>query len=286
MERLQVGFSYEFYNAGNRIQENMRFSISPTSAGFNSDGNEVHSYGFWPLDAPKEGFFRVPVEIKSGNETLRVQFADDVQRRFGKMGVILVDPDWDASKEDPEKDIQEYPIAPSRDAAVLRGEKIWKLWLRKIVEEHIADCQNAMAAGGAPRAARGFTKRAFEILGIGDPGEQYFLGLKEAGKTAGNGHVNEALLEIQGQNQAMMAIVLAIASGQKIDPELLKSMIVKPANGSKLPAPAPIQTSVPENAGKVEVLSQEPVTAAEPEERKFTDRKSRSAAAAKALAEP
>lgn len=220
---MESDFRYEFYNAGRRIDELMRFSISSSSAGFNADGNDIQSVGFWHLDAPKESFFGVPAELPSGHEVLRVNFADDIKRRFGKWGVVLVDAKWDPKKEDPEKEVSEYPIAPNRNAAVKRAEEIWQLHLRQIVESHLADCQNAMAAGGAPRAASGFTKKAFTLLGIADPGEQYFKGLKEAGKNAAGSQVNnDVLLEIQRSNQVMMGIVLAIASGQKIDPELLK----------------------------------------------------------------
>lgn len=224
----QSGFRYEFYNAGLRHQELMRFSISSSSLGFNADGNDSHSVGFWSLDAPKQDFFTVPAEIASGNEVLRVNFADDIKRKFGKMGMVLIDSNWDPKEEDPDKEASEYPIAPTKLLAVERGDEIWKLHLRRIVEGHLADCQNAMAAGGAPRAASGFTKKAFSLLGIADPGEQYFAGLKEAGKTAAGGQVNEVLLQMQAQNQAMLGIVLAIAAGQKIDPELLKALAPKP----------------------------------------------------------
>jgi len=226
MDSMLSDFRYEFYNAGHRIVEMMRFSISASSAGFNADGNDTHSVGFWPLDAPKEGFFSVPADIRSGNETMRVGFADDIKRRFGRMGVVLVDSKWDPAQEDPDKEASEYPVAPDRDSAVTRGEAIWQLHLRKIVEGHLADCQNAMAAGGAPRAASGFTKRAFKLLGVADPGEQYFAGLKEAGKTAASSDTNNILLQMQMQQQSMMAIVLAMASGQQIDPELLKALVM------------------------------------------------------------
>lgn len=224
---MLTDFRYEFYNAGNRIDENMRFSISPSSAGYNPESNDVHSVGFWHLDAPKESFFTVPADIPSGNEVMRVNFADDIKRRFGKQGVVLIDAKWDAAKEDPEEELSKYPVAPNRDAAIVRGEAIWQLYLRRIVEGHLADCQNAMAAGGAPRAASGFTKKAFKLLNIADPGEQYFAGLKEAGKSAGNSNRDELLASVQQQQTALMGVVLAIAAGQKFDPELLKSLLPK-----------------------------------------------------------
>lgn len=222
---MESEFRYEFYNAGTRIEELMRFSISSSSAGFNADGNDAQSVGYWPLRAPKEGFFTVPAELPSGHEVLRVNFADDIKRRFGKQGVVFIDSKHNPEKEDPEKELSEYPVAPTKELAIKRGEEIWQLHLRRIVESHLADCQNAMAAGGAPRAAAGFTKKAFNLLGIADPGEQYFAGLKEAGKNATAGPGNDVLLEIQRSNQAMLAVVLAVASGQKIDPELLKGLM-------------------------------------------------------------
>lgn len=223
---MESDFRYEFYNAGSRISELMRFSISSSSAGFNADGNDAQSVGYWPLNAPREGFFTVPSEVKSGHEILRVGFADDIRRRFGKQGVVLIDSKWEPDKEDPDKEASEYPIAPTKELAVERAQAIWQLYLRRMVESHLSDCQNAMAAGGAPRAASGFTKKAFKLLGIADPGEQYFAGLKEAGKNASQ--PNDALIAIQQQNNAMMAVVLAIASGQKLDPELLKSLLPQP----------------------------------------------------------
>jgi hypothetical protein len=230
-------FYYEFYNAGDRIDEHMRFSISASSAGFNSDDNSLQSCGFWRLDAPKESFFKVPAEISSGQEVMRVNFADDIKRRFGTRGVVLIDKKWNPENEDPDTELSQYPMAPTREAAIERGNALWQIYIRKIVEGHLADCQNAMAAGGAPRAASGFTKRAFKLLGVADPGEQYFQGLKEAGKHAASNETSALLLQIQQQNQAMMAVVLAVASGQKIDPDLLKALVTVPA--AKIPLGQP-----------------------------------------------
>lgn len=236
---MESDFRYEFYNAGSRISELMRFSISSSSAGFNADGNDAQSVGYWPLNAPREGFFTVPSEVKSGHEILRVGFADDIRRRFGKQGVVLIDSKWDPEKEDPDKEASEYPIAPTKELAVERAQAIWQLYLRRMVESHLSDCQNAMAAGGAPRAASGFTKKAFKLLGIADPGEQYFAGLKEAGKNAG-GVSDGVFAQLQQQNQTMLAIVLAIAAGQKIDPELLKA--ITPGTPPAMPVASGIAT--------------------------------------------
>lgn len=279
---METDFRYQFYNAGRRISELLRFSISPSSKGFNSDENVLGSCGFWPLEAPQEGFFSVPADISSGHETIRVGFAEDIQRRFGKWGVVLIDPKWNPEEEDPEKEVSEYPIAPNRDAAIERGNAIWLIHLRTIVEGHLRDCQNAMSAGGAPRAASGFTKKAFKLLGIADPGEQYFQGLKEAGKTAGSGQMNEALMQMQAQQSAMMGILLAVASGQKIDPELLKTVLPQP--GKAAPG-MPVISGVATGEIKKPVGEFDPKKAGlDAYDRKTQDKQGRAKAAEKELA--
>lgn len=277
----QAGFRYQFYNAGTRIEELMRFSISSSSAGFNADGNDTQSVGFWPLRAPKEGFFTVPAELPSGHETLRVNFADDIKRRFGKQGVVFIDAKWKPENEDPDKEVSEYPIAPTKELGVERGAAIWQLHLKKIVEQHLSDCQNSMAAGGAPRAASGFTKKAFKLLGIADPGEQYFAGLKEAGKNASSSPSSELMLQMQQQNQTMLAIVLALASGQKIDPELLKAVMPQPG---QVPM-KPVTSGVATGEIKKPVGDFDPKKAGlDAYDRKTVGRKDRAAAAQKELA--
>jgi len=277
---MESDFNYEFYNAGMRIDEHMRFSISASSAGFNSDGNDTQSLGYWHLHAPRESFFFVPAVIQSGLEEMRVNFAADIKRRFGKQGVVLVDAKWKPENEDPDKDVSEYAVAPTRELAQKRAEEIWQLHLKKIVEQHLADCQNAMAAGGAPRAAAGFTKKAFKILGIADPGEQYFAGLKDAGRNAAfSGQSNDVLLTLQQQNQTMMALVVAIASGQKVDPELLKALAPQPGKAPIMPVTSGIATG--EIKKPVEFDSKK--AGLDVYDHKTAGRKERAAAAEKAL---
>lgn len=240
---MLTDFRYEFYNAGERIDEMMRFSISSSSAGFNAEGNDSQSVGFWHLNAPAESFFTVPAEMTSGNEVVRVNFATDIKQRLGRQGVVLVDPKWDPAVEDPDEELTKYPVAPNRDLARKRGAEIWQLHLETIVKAHLGDCENAMAAGGTPRAARGFTKKCFKMLGVADPGEAYFKGLKHGARPAGNGDAsNSVVLEIQRQNQAMMGIMLAIASGQKIDPEMLKALMPAPGAAPAGPVMSGIAT--------------------------------------------
>lgn len=235
-------FFYEFYNAGDKIHEMLRFSISDSAAGKGGYvADDRAGVGYWPLQAPKESWFQVPTEIESGNESVRVDFRRDILRRLGERGVCVLDPRHDPATEDPDKPLSYYPIASTREAVEARGKELWMQYTRKIVEQHLNDCQSAMAAGGAPMSAKGFTKHCLALHGVTDPGERYFLGLKNGQQPAnGNGispDVQAILASMQAQQQTLMTCLLAIASGEKIDPELLKSLAQPVQTSAALAAP-------------------------------------------------
>lgn len=210
-----------FYNAGDKIDETLAYSI-PT-------GQDVHCIARYPLICPREDFFTVPtsIEIQQTGESLSVQFAKDVTRKFGNRGVVAIDPEYDAEKEDPEMDLEKYPFAANDKDAVLRGNELWNRYLRKVVESHLNDCESARAAGGAPRSAQGFTKRAMKLLKIQDPGEQYFNSLANggAGQTRGTDPVVAAL---QAQNQMIMTMLMQLIAGKNVDPDALKKLAETP----------------------------------------------------------
>lgn len=214
----------QFFNAGDKIDEVIMFSISESSLGANSDDkSSKHSVGRWRLYAPAESWFAVPLEMDTGNETIRVNFSKDVYERFGKRGVVMLDPKHNPENEDPDRGLAFYAKAPTREAVELRAKALWQLYTRSIVDQHLADCQSALSVGGSPRGAVGFTAHCLKLNSISDPAEKYFKGLQD-GKPL-NGEIANIFAPILQQNQAMMAIVLAVATGQKVDPELLKNLI-------------------------------------------------------------
>lgn len=258
METNAAGQSgYRFYNAGKKIDEQWPFSISPTSAGFNpEDGQGAHSIGKFNFVAPKEGWTFVPTEIQSGNETLRVNFADDLKRKYGPRGVVMLDPRWDPAKEDPDKDLGSYPMAPTEELVIERAQTLWGLFLDRICSNHFEDVQNAMAQGSRPRAASGFTIHALKLRGFRDPAAEFLQGLKEgrqgsAPQAGTSPEMLGVLRGIQEQNKLMMTLILSVASGQKVDPELLKSVMTPSDTAVPPKAPAPVE--VPINAGVIEV---------------------------------
>lgn len=214
----------EFYNAGDKIDEVLMYSI-PT-------GSDIHALARYNIVAPKEDFFTVPTEmtIQNTGETIAVQFQRDIPRKWGDRGVIKIDPAYDPEQEDPEAPLSKYPFARTRQEAVARGRELWNLYLRAVVESHLNDCEAARAAGGAPRSARGFTKRALKLLGIQDPGEQYFNSLTNggAGQQPAAAPVSPQLAVMEGKFNMLMGMFTAFMSGEKPDPAKLAELAQTP----------------------------------------------------------
>lgn len=222
---METGFGFKFYNAGKRISELFRFSTTDSSAGQAEKGDGT---SFWALEAPEKGWFFVPTEISAGTETIRVNFAEDIKRKFGHMGVVLLDPRYNRAEEDPDKELQGYAIAASEAGVIERAEEIWKLYLRSVVDNHMADCDQALSAGGRPRKASGFTRYALKVLAVDDPGQQ-LLNSNTQGVT---GDVAAVLSAMQAQQSATNAILIALASGQKLDADMLKALSAPVAIGT------------------------------------------------------
>lgn len=206
-----------FYNAGEKIDVMIPFTLL--------QGADIHCNGSWSFCALKEAWVDVPTEIEVGHESIAVRFAKDVRERYGKRGLIQLDAAWDAKKEDPDAEPEKYPVAATEELCIAKGDVIWKRWLRSVVQSHIDQCENSMSAGGAPKAAWGFTKHAFQVLGIQDPGERYFSDLTKKG---GNGHGTsddvKAILVAQGQMlQTLVTVLVAQASGKPLDAEAIKA---------------------------------------------------------------
>lgn len=206
-----------FFNAGDKIDETLSYSI-PT-------GQDAHCIARWRLLAPQGEFFEVPTELTLAmtGETIAVQFARDITTKFGKRGVIRVNPEYDAEGEDPEKGIEHYPYARSRDDAETRGAEILANYLDGIVKSHLADCDAARAAGGAPRSAQGFTKRALKLRGVQDPGEQYYNSLRNGGGGEGP-KADPVVAALQAQNQMIIAMLTAVMQGKTVDAAALAKL--------------------------------------------------------------
>lgn len=234
---MEQGFGFRFYNAGKRISELIKFSTTDSALGQAEHGDGISN---WPLEAPEKSWFFVPNEVDCGTERIRVTFKDDIRSKFGARGVVLLDPRHDASTEDPERDIT--PVAATEEAVVERAEQLWHLYTLGVIERHLHDSDQALAAGGRPRKASGFTKFCFKLHDKIDPGDTY-AHTENVSKGGVSGDVAAVLTAMQQQQANTTAILLAIASGQKLDPEMLKALMTPPT-----PAPV-IETGKPVTSG-------------------------------------
>jgi hypothetical protein len=148
----------KMYNAGYRISEPIPFSLA--------EGHDPHCLGKWYLDAPEKSFFKVPIvlELSNGSD-LSVRFPQDIIRKFGKRGVIWVNPEYAGEIG------ASVPIAKTEEEAKEKGDRIWGEYLDDICRKWIEQCHQIAAGGGKPGEAQGFTKRALKERGIADPGQ-------------------------------------------------------------------------------------------------------------------
>ena len=192
----------KFYNAGDKISETLAYSLP--------DGHDVHCIARHLVEAPPAGFFQVPLDIEVGQATIRVEFYKDLMRRFGDRGMIMVDPTQDEeSIAERDENAVWAPVAATDKQAVAKGKLKWLEYLEGIVTRHVEQCESIRAAGGAPLAAKGMTKRAFVLLGKQDPSDIY-VRVAEA-KTPGA--TKNEIDELKAKIEQLTAIVQGNSKG-------------------------------------------------------------------------
>lgn len=176
-----------FFNAGDRLNEPLTYSLQGLG--------DIHAIARFVIDAPSGDYFNVPTELKLVHDGTRipVDFPATIVRKFGDRGIVMVD---DEFVEDPEGQTEDVAIAANDKAAKDKGEALWNKYLDRICKRHIDNCQQARAAGGWPRAAEGFTKRALQIRGWQDPAEQMLQQMKTQGSPTAP-DANVAVLQAQ-----------------------------------------------------------------------------------------
>ena len=160
------------YNGGDRISEVLPYSLP--------DGHDIHCTARWTMEAPEKEFFTVPKVIVIGQARISVPFIETILRtdRYGGRGVVLVDANWepDGDAEAAEK----MPVAKTRELAIDKAGRHWKLYVEKVAQQWIDECNEARSRGGVPRAASGFVVRALKICGIIDPASTVMVAAAES----------------------------------------------------------------------------------------------------------
>lgn len=195
-----------FYNAGDRLNEPIAYSLP--------GAGDIHAIAKHMVDAPEGDYFWVPTELRllADGTRIPVDFATTIVQRWGARGVIMVDEDF---VEDGDGQTDNIPICTTEEDAKIKGKRLWDHYLEDICKKHINAVQQARAAGGYPREAEGFTKRALKLRGWKDPAEMV---LNEMKQTAG---ASPDLAAVLAQNAALMKQVQEIANtSAKLQAEL------------------------------------------------------------------
>lgn len=156
--------THTLYNAGDRIKEILLYSVKASD-------KEVNWMARREIDAPEHAFFTLEDEVQApqqGSPRIPVYFHQDIVLKHGHRGVILIDPDCNCDADD------DQPYAKTKDEAREKGDRLWHNHLVNTVHNHINLCADVRANGGAPRAASNFTRRAFKLLKLQDPGTIIF----------------------------------------------------------------------------------------------------------------
>lgn len=194
---------YQLYNAGDKIESSVHFSLS-------SEASD-HSVGLWPFTLASKAFTSIPSELDLANgTTLRVEFAQDILRKHGHQGVVLIISEAEAEKRWGGAGIPEnQAFATSGVAAEIRGEQMWKVYTRTIAENHIAEALESRGKGGILRKAQGFTARCLALHALMDPADELFARLSAGNAVDTDAKIAELnaklnqLLSVPGVKQAL-----------------------------------------------------------------------------------
>ncbi len=153
-----------FYNPGMRICERLAFD-HPTN-----DVKNVNLIAYYLVDAPQESFFTLPTQIPvstvDGEERMvSVDFAKRFQNSYRDYGVVRID----AKRKNVNPDDN---IAANEKEAREKGDRLWRDFLEAKAREHIANVDQAVAAGVVPMRAKGVYAHALKVLRMQDPADK------------------------------------------------------------------------------------------------------------------
>lgn len=190
---------YEVYNAGDTIEETIKFSLS-------RDSND-HATGNYPFRLESREFTAVPTELTlgDGEATLRVEFPFDIQRKFGARGVVLLIDAKEKKRRFGAGDIPEtQAFAVGREEAVERGKQLWYGYTLKIAEDHVNEAMQSRAVGGLLRKAQGFTARCLKLHNIVDPADEMYLRMTQG---AGGAQLDKLQGDVAQLTTALNAVL-------------------------------------------------------------------------------
>jgi hypothetical protein len=151
-----------FYNAGTQIDERLSYT-HPTK-----DPKEGNTLSYHLLKVEEKEFFEVPetftLDTPEGEVTVSVNFTKRIKSLYQKRGIIQIDARAKTVDEDDN-------LALTDKDAKIKGERMWREYLKDIARAHFAAVGETKSFGGVPQVARGLTKYALNVLQMEDPAD-------------------------------------------------------------------------------------------------------------------
>lgn len=147
-----------FYNAGDRITNRFNYTKA------DEDMRVSNCVGYFDMDAPKQGFFGVPREMKTMGGSQFVGLPKEVIDLYGVRGIVMVD--LNLTEEEAES---EAFISHSDEAAQVKGRKLWLAHCLKVTRTWEETNEQRATMGLQRTRPTDFTVHAYKELGMLPP---------------------------------------------------------------------------------------------------------------------
>lgn len=206
-----------FYNPGSEIRQMLPYTNTTKDP---RDGSTVSHH---LMNAPERDFFELPDVITlltiDGEATIPVGFSRIVKAQFAPRGVVMINPRAKNILEDDN-------LALNDKDAQVKGDRMWKEYLRAKASEWYAIVAEIKAGGGVPRAATGLFAFALKQLHMEDPADVVDTIIRAKEGQASNADVQSQLAELQKQLARLQGAQEQQARSQQGQPQQ------KPATGT------------------------------------------------------
>lgn len=193
-----------FYNAGDRIANRFNYTKS------DEDMRVSNCVGYFDMDAPAQGFFDVPREMKTMGGSQFVGLPKEVLDMYGARGIIMLD------KNMTDEEAAGEPFVANSDAtAKTKGHELWLGHCRKVVDVYEAENENRAVRNMARMRPAGFIVHAYKVLGLAIPAVNNI----PVPVPIANGASNETVAALQKQLAEQGELLQQLLANQTAPPE-------------------------------------------------------------------
>jgi hypothetical protein len=184
-----------FYNPGTQISQMIPYTNTTKNP---RDGSTISNHLFI---APEKDFVEVPDVITlmtpEGEATIPVGFGRHLKRVFAERGLVHVNPKAVNILDDDN-------TATNDKEARMKGDQMWKEYLKDKVTEWYSIVADIKAQGGAPRKATGLFAFALRSLHMEDPADTVDTILRVKEDKVSNDDTQRQIEELKAQVQQLI----------------------------------------------------------------------------------